>query len=352
LCDENKENIFVDSSWWTHKDYSNNSIFSKTTIPCSLRHDLSSTENALNQRSSEHSTDSTNNNTKEYTHEKRNDNEPLKLMLRSMTTWLEDELHHKTASKVTQSSSQEDVCFAEDDFQDLTVELGFLDDSNFGSEASKNPSSSNNSTQNDTVVTQWPSWLEDKSNTLSHLDNQIWIQNFSFDDGIFPNVEKDIPQQPNMQLSDGETISTENFSSVDADNEVKEGDYLQFEGLPNLDIQINLPDASIQDSDTDSDVESDSTDEECEMDTSRDDLDSSMDLDDLSYADWKVAKRKKKNQKIKQHLLALSKSKMREVIRDSKNRRRALPLIQRIAHQRIQNTLLAIPDQELHLLQF
>lgn len=338
---ENKENIFSnDSSWWT-KTEDNTSSFIKTTIHTPLRSDLSTKENALNEgieNTNTFSESTQNTHTQENNYEKRNDT-PLKLIVQTMTTWLEDELQHKSP-KVSQPEEQ--ICLSEEDFEDITIELGFLDD--FCSGASL-PQNTQNFVPNDNEITQWPTWLEEKNTNLSHqLDNhQIWIDNFSFD-GAFPDAEKDASQQQHL-VADRE--STSSSQSETAEQEVHEGEYLEL--LPTMDVQVNLQDAALEDSDSDS--ESDSSDEECDMDTSfESELDSSMDLDDHDRR--KIEKTRKKNLKIKEKLLALSRSKLREVYRDTRNRRKPLPLVRKLAHQHIQNSLLALPNKELHLIRF
>jgi len=338
---ENKENIFVqESSWWTKTEDKANS-FAKTTIHAPLRSDLSTKENALNEgiENTNNFPESTQNiHSQENNYDKRNDT-PLKLIVQTMTTWLEDELQHKTP-KVFQSEEQ--VCISEADFEDITLELGFLDD--FSSAASLPQNNPQNFVSNENEITQWPSWLEERNASLSnHLDNhQIWIDNYSFE-GAFPDAEKDTSHQQQMVA---ERAPNSTSQSENAEPEVHEGDYLEL--LPTMDVQVNLQDASIEDSDSDSD-ESDSTDEECDMDASFDsELDSSMDLDDRR----KIEKTRKKNLKIKEKLLALSKSKLRDVYRDSRNRRRPLPLVRKIAHQQIQNSLLTVSNKDIHLIRF
>jgi hypothetical protein len=263
-----------------------------------------------------------------------------------MTSWLEDELHHKIP-KVSQP--EERVCLSEDDFQDVTVELGFLDD--FCSGASLPQNNSQSLISNETEITQWPAWLEEKNNSLPHqLENhQIWIDNFSFE-GSFPDTEKDSCHRQQM-VADGESNSTsqsDNNTEEEEEEEVHEGEYLEL--LP-TDVQVNLQGASIEESDSDSDADSDTTDEECDMDTSfESELDCSMDLEDHDRR--KIEKTRKRNLKIKEKLLVLSRSKLREVFRDSRNRRRPLPLVRKIAHQQIQNTLLSVSNKDLHLIRF
>lgn len=340
---ENKENIFAsDSSWWS-KTEDKTSSFIRTTIQGPLRSDLNTKENTLIEgiENTNNFSDSTQNNIHTENYDKRNDN-PLKLIVRTMTTWLEDELQHKTP-KVSQPEEQ--ICLSEQDFQDITVELGFLDD--FCSVASL-PQNSQSFVPNDSESAQWPTWLDERHNILSHqLDNhQIWIDNFSFD-GTFPDSEKDSSQQHQM-VAQTESHSTSQEGD-NAEQEVHEGEYLEL--LPTMDVQVNLRDCSIEESDSDSDAESDTTDEECDMDASFDsELDSSMDLDDHDRR--KIEKTRKKNLKIKEKLLALSRSKLREVCRDSRNRRKPLPLVRKIAHQHIQSTLLAVSNKELHLMHF
>lgn len=339
---ENKENIFVqESSWWTKTEDKSNS-FTKTTIHAPLRSDLSTKEHALNEgmeNTNNFSETTQNIHSQENNYDKRNDT-PLKLIVQTMTTWLEDELQHKTP-KVFQSEEQ--VCISEADFEDITVELGFLDDFCSGASLLQ---SSHPFVTNENEITQWPGWLEERNSLSQQLENhQIWIDNFSFE-GSFPDAEKDASQQQQMVAEKATTCASQ---SDIAEPEVQEGEYLEL--LPTMDIQVNLQDASIEESDTDSDDESDSTDEECEMDASFDsELDSSMDLDDHDRR--KIEKTRKKNLKIKEKLLALSKIKLREVYRDSRNRRRPLPLVRKVAHQQIQNSLLAVSNKDIHLVRF
>ena len=124
---ENKENIFAqESSWWSKTEELQTNSFVKTTIHAPLRSELNTKEHSLNERieNTNNFSESTQNNHTENNYDKRNDN-PLKLIVRTMTTWLEDELQHKTP-KVSQPEEQ--LCLSEEDFEDITVELGFLGD--------------------------------------------------------------------------------------------------------------------------------------------------------------------------------------------------------------------------------